>query len=456
MLRTDRRGRYRVARTVTSRNPLIAVTLFILVGGLVAWRGWDLGAGASLYGVAVFTLLAGKLALSLLPDRAATAPVPGYSVGVVITVHNEDADLLQRCIESLQQQTHPVSRIVVVDDHSTLPDGGPDYRAYDVAAVASMLDPRIDVVLHSQQAGKREALVSGWRRMRDVDIYLCVDSDSTLEPHAVAEGVRRFSDPEVTAVTGLVIPENHDRGPLTRMQDVRYANSFITERAAYSALDSVLCVCGALAFYRADVAQRHEDAFLHQTFLDKPAVVGDDRHMTNLALSEGKVLFAPQSVSHTAVPERMSHYTRQQARWGRSFFRESIWALRNLSPRRAAWWLTLVELAQWAIFSTVLVYVAAVHPILTGDVIIADYLVFVGALALARSVRYFDVRRPTQTLRSRLASFASAPLYGYMALFVLLPLRFWSLATLRRTGWGTRSTVEVTAQPEPEAQPVMP
>lgn len=441
----NHKGRYRAPQTRVGRNGWIAVLLFITVGALVAWRGMTLGGGASVYGIAVFAILGLKLGLSLLPDRTSSTPSHAR-IGVVITAYNEDPELLRRCVESLQQQTYPVSRIVVVDDCSTLPDGTPDYRAYDMAAVAAMLDTRIDVVRHAERSGKREALVTGWDRMPDVDVFLCVDSDSIIERQAVAEGARRFSDPDVTAATGVVIPENDSVNALTRMQDVRYVNSFVTERAAYSSLSSVLCVCGALAFYRADVARRHRDAFLQQTFLGKQAVVGDDRHMTNLCLTEGKVVLARESVSRTAVPEHLSHYTRQQARWGRSFFRESWWALRNLSPRRAAWWLTLVELAQWAIFSTVLLYVIAVHPLLTGHVILADYVLFVGALALARSVRYFDIRRSGQTLRSRLASFTCAPLYGYMVLFVLLPLRFWSLATLRRTGWGTRSQVEVTAE----------
>ncbi|MET9023098.1 hypothetical protein ABZV93_24290, partial [Actinopolymorpha sp. NPDC004070] len=60
------------------------------------------------------------------------------------------------------------------------------------------------------------------------------------------------------------------------------------------------------------------------------------------------------AIAHTAVPERFNHFVRQQARWGRSFFRESLWVLGNLSPTRPAWWLTLLELAQWAVFSSIL------------------------------------------------------------------------------------------------------
>ena len=36
----------------------------------------------------------------------------------------------------------------------------------------------------------------------------------------------------------------------------------------------------------------------------------------------------------TAVPERLNHYLRQQSRWNRSFFRETLWCLRTFPFKR--------------------------------------------------------------------------------------------------------------------------
>lgn len=440
------RGRFRPAtrqrgvRTRVRRRSVTAVILFCAAAGLVLNKWMTFGAGASAYGLAVFGLLGMKLFLSLLPPKWWPAPDPFKRVGVVVTIYNEDPELLRRCLDSVLSQTFPPTRIVVVDDHSA------KLAAHDIASRYAALDPRIQVVRQPANRGKREALAVGFRAMADdVDIFLCIDSDSVLERNAVYEGVRPFRSRGIAAVSGIVLPSNHDTNVVTRLQDVRYANSFVTERAAYSRLGSVLCVCGALAFYRASIVMQHLDEFLDQTFLGKPATVGDDRHMTNLSLAHGRVVLADQSISHTAVPQRFGHFVRQQARWGRSFFRESTWALRHLRPWRVAWWLTLIEIAQWAVFSTILIYVVVVHPIITGEVLVAQYLLFVGAMALARAVRYFDISRRHQRLTSRLRSFLVAPLYGYMALFVLLPLRFYSLVTLRATKWGTRQAVEVMA-----------
>ncbi|PSL04144.1 hyaluronan synthase [Haloactinopolyspora alba] len=427
-----------------------ALLLFTVTAVAVLFKWSNYGA-ASLYGYAVFAILGTKLLLSLIPQRKRPEANHNKRVGVIVTIYNEDPELLRRCIDSLLNQTFQPTRLIIVDDHSG------KLAAFEMAKFYATIDPRVTAVRQPENLGKREGLAVGFREMAgEVDVFVCVDSDSVLEPNAIAEGMRAFRSRKVTAATGLVLPLNYETNALTRLQDVRYANAFLGERAAYSQFGSVLCVCGILAFYRADIVMKNLDDFLTQEFLGKPAVTGDDRRLTNYALTQGRVEFVESAIAHTAVPEKFSHFVRQQARWGRSFFRESLWVLGNLRPSRMAWWLTALEIAQWAVFSTLIMYVVVIHPLVGGEPMIGQYLLFVGFMALARAVRYFDVRRDGQGVLSRLGTFFTAPIYGYMNLFVMLPLRFYSLVTLRLASWGTRKSVEVTAQPaqsEPEAEP---
>lgn len=423
-----------------------ALMLFALIVGVVLWK-WTSYGLASLYGAAVFTILGAKLLLSLLPAKRWPEPDRRMRVGVIVTIYNEDPELLRRCLDSLIGQTFPPSMIVIVDDCSD------HWDAYHLARDYAERHPEVVVGRQSRNKGKREALAFGFRRLSGfADVFVCVDSDSELEPNAIYEGMRPFTDRRTTAATGLVLPSNYDTNVLTRLQDVRYVNAFLGERAAYSRFGSVLCVCGILAFYRADVAIRNMEDFLTQQFLGKPAVTGDDRRLTNYSLAAGRVVFVESAIAHTAVPEKFGHFVRQQARWGRSFFRESLWVLTNFRPPRAAWWLTALEIVQWLVFSTILLYVLTVHPFLTGQWLIVQYMLFVGLMAAARAVRYFDVRRAGQSVWSRLATFVSAPLYGYLNLLVMLPLRTYSLVTLRTAKWGTREIVEVGVKPEGGAE----
>ena len=80
---------------------------------------------------------------------------------------------------------------------------------------------------------------------------------------------------------------------LTRLIDLRYVSAFLAKRAAYSFFGAVLCCCGSLAFYRADIVRANLDDFLDQRFLGRVATYGDDRRLTNYALRGGRVVLCP-------------------------------------------------------------------------------------------------------------------------------------------------------------------
>ncbi|MHA7134372.1 glycosyltransferase [Oerskovia turbata] len=421
-------------------KPLGVVSLAVVLTS-AAFMWWQVG-GPSWYGVAIMSLLAAKMVLSWrAKDTAVTSPedqarLDALRVGVAVPSFNEDPVLLSRTLRSLFEQSRRPQSIVVVDDGST------DLRA---AAEAERWAPRfadvgvaMRVVRFGENQGKRKGLIAAFDAQPDTDVLLGVDSDTVLDPDAIAEGLAPMLDPRVMASTGLVLPLNHDANVLTRLLDVRYANGFLFERAAYSSLGSVLCACGSLAFYRATVVRKYREDFLTQTFLGRPAVFGDDRRMTNYALMEGRSVFQSTAVAFTAVPERMGHYVRQQVRWNKSFFRESLWALLNQPSGRPAFWLTAIELGTWFTFTCALVVALVVNPILTGTLLIGPYLVYTALLAYARSTRYFEVTGLRKSRREVLYGFALAPLYGLLHIGLLVWLRLYALATVRSGDWGTR------------------
>ncbi|MCX4706991.1 hypothetical protein OG252_00200 [Streptomyces sp. NBC_01352] len=67
---------------------------------------------------------------------------------------------------------------------------------------------------------------------------------------------------------------------------------------------------------------------LNQRFLGRLSTFGDDRHTTNYCLLTGKAVLQANAVAWTLVPENVRHYLRQQVRWNKSFFRESLWIIR--------------------------------------------------------------------------------------------------------------------------------
>jgi hyaluronan synthase len=420
-----------------------------LVGGLIGITVLVVASG-SVIGVLGLLFLAVKLLVSTRCTGEMTGPLPVDALRVVVLVpmYNEDPEIIRQSVRSLLSQTHMPHRIHIIDDGS---------RSHDaleaVRQEAADHRTRVRLSRHKFNMGKREAIATAARMERDADIFVTVDSDTVLDPGAIAALLRSFRNPEVRGATALVRVLNRDRNLLTRLIDLRYANAFLLDRGFQSTFGSVLCACGSLAAWRREVLLDNLHDFVGQRFLGQRCTYGDDRRLTNYALTRGRVVLVPDALAYTAAPERLSHYIRQQVRWSRSFIRESLWAVMNLPLRRPAVWLSLAELSAWILLTATLLATVAIAPALGAEVTLTTcvaYLAFTAVMAWVRSVRWFDATTPGESQRERATTFALAPLYAVLHVFVLLPLRFVALATLRTTSWGTRKVVEVRLTPPPQ------
>jgi hyaluronan synthase len=365
-------------------------------------------------------------------------PTPQYlSTAVVIPVYNEDPTAFRACLTSILDQSHPLDEIWVIDDRS------PDTTCYEIAREMLATHPGAHVIRAAKNGGKRHAQGLAFRQIR-ADIYITVDSDTILDRDAVREGLRPFgTDPQIQAVTGNVRVLNWDENVLTRLTTIRYANSFLWERAAYSRLNgSVLCACGALSFWRSSLVHEHLEDYLTQTFLGVEVPYGDDRRLTNYALSKGRVVLQDTALGYTAVPEKWGHYLRQQSRWNKSFFRESLWTLTNLQHNKRVWSLAMAEVGLWVAAFTLLTLRYA-WDIATFSVQLPLYMLWFGTMmSYARSVRFLGSQGMTRA--QQWSTFLLAPLYWVVTLTLLVPLRFISLMTMKSGSWGTRKKIEVT------------
>lgn len=394
------------------------------------------------YGIAVFSVLLIKLLLSLRPrrPRALQRAAPGMNnnLHAIITLYNEDPGMIDRCLSSLLRQTVRPAQVTVVDDGSHTLDALQVVRGYVEIFRAAGMD--LWITQFPQNLGKRHGLAHGFNRW-EADVYLCIDSDTVLEPDAVACLMPEFDDPDVHSVTGLVLAHNRSRNLLTRLIDMRYQCAFLGERVAYSRFGSVLCACGSLVAYRGWVVRQHLEDFITQRFLGAECTYGDDRRLTYYALTEGKSVIQPAACAYTDVPSTLRKYLSQQLRWTKSFIRESVLLALKFRVRKAYWWLNLLELATWCAFTSGLIVAVASAGVgaAANWEILGAYAVYVSGASYVRSLHY--LRRadlPTPPL-DRYLTFLAAPAYALMNLTLLLPLRLYALVTLRRNGWGTRS-----------------
>jgi len=207
-------------------------------------RPEELGRWA-LYGIVSFTYLAIKLVASYTHYTEPPTWPRTATVGAIVPAHNEDAHMLIRCVDALSMQ---VDRIVVIDD------GSRDDESQRLILNMGR-QPNIDVICFDQNRGKRFGLRIGTVHLMavlDPDYIATVDSDTLAHLGSVNAAVFELEEhPELGATTALVRARNWKKNLLTRLQDLRYANAFLWERAAYSQVGAVLCVCGSFTLWRA-------------------------------------------------------------------------------------------------------------------------------------------------------------------------------------------------------------
>jgi hyaluronan synthase len=426
--------KHRIKKTAPQKmgGKLIVLAVFIfivtlLVGVNLEFRGgWDRAFG--IYGSIMITYLVGKMLLSFL-YRPYTNEPGEHKVSVIIPSYNEKPDAVLGIIKSIIAQDYPIHELFFVDD------GSKDSSGYEaVLKFKEELEKEgklsFNFIVHrlEKNQGKRHAQIWAFKQSTG-DIFFTVDSDGYTYPDALRELLRPFVDPEVMAVTGHINARNRDHSYFTRLLDMRYDNAFRVERAAQSVTGNILVCSGPISCYRRGVVMDNLEHYGNQKFLGEIVQTGDDRCLTNYAILRGKTVYQSGARCDTDVPETIRQFLKQQVRWNKSFFRETLiaFSIGLRKPITLIW--VLFEMILWLLFGFIVIMALLFRMKSFGLIMLVYYLFAISLSAYARNVHYI-LKRPL--------IFLMAPIYGIVHLVLLFPLRFYALFTLKETKWGTR------------------
>lgn len=355
-------------------------------------------------------------------------------VAVLVPVYNEKPDILRRTLKSLNNQRYGGRlRFYIVDDGSK--------NGEEISDVFKEFDPKADGEVQRfffkriENRGKRVAQYNAFQIAEalgdDAEILVTIDSDTVIQPKGIAEIVKPFQKELVGAVTGNVMVSNTDKNLLTELIGYRYWMAFNQERAAQSYFKVLMCCSGPFSAFRREAFGSLAWQYINQTFLGKKCTYGDDRHLTNLFLEQGwDVVYQPYAQAFTEVPETFWQYVRQQLRWNKSFYREMLWTLKSVNRHH---WYLLYDLAMQFLLPLLLT-AAIIHVFHTAFTenwkAILAYLAVMILVGLLR-VGY-------ALFRTKRLGFLKFLGYGLFHVFVLLPVRFWAILTIRDGKWGTR------------------
>ncbi len=267
--------------------------------GLLSWSLYWVFLTCVVLGVARLLFIITLAAI----QRRRTRPAPVTSpfsppVCVVVPAYREEL-VIVRTVESLLAQTYEGKLHVIVVD-----DGSPD-DTYANAVSAFGGDPRV-TVLTKPNGGKASALNHGIRHATS-DIIVCLDADTQFEPDTIAALVAPLARAEVGAVAGNAKVGNRVN-LVTRWQALEYVTSQNLDRRAFSLLNCITVIPGAVGAWRRS-AILEAGGFTNHT-------LAEDQDLSISIRKNGHVIaYAERAIAWTEAPDTLGSLSSQRFRW---------------------------------------------------------------------------------------------------------------------------------------------
>ncbi|HEU4763928.1 MAG TPA: glycosyltransferase, partial [Gemmatimonadales bacterium] len=233
----------------------------------------------------VILLLAARQRYSRRHARRPAAPPFRPSVSVVVPAYNEEP-VVNRTVASLLAQDYPELEIIVVDD-------GSSDRTAAVVEEAFAGEPRVRA-FRKPNGGKASALNYGVARANG-EVIVALDADTIFPAGTIAELVQPLADPGVGAVAGNAKVGNRIN-LVTRWQAIEYITSQNIDRRAFSLLNCITVVPGAVGAWR--------KALIVEAGGFSGETLAEDQDLTMAILKRGyHVAYADKAVGLTEAPD---------------------------------------------------------------------------------------------------------------------------------------------------------
>lgn len=221
-------------------------------------------------------------------------------VSIIVPAYNEEVNCV-RTVETLLREDYPSFDIIFVDDGS---------KDHTLERIHQAFDGNSRVrILGKPNGGKASALNYGIAHT-DADFVVCIDADTQLRPDAVSRLMQHFlldKEHRIGAVAGNVKVGNQ-RNMLTRWQAIEYTTSQNFDRMAYSYINAITVVPGAIGAFR-------KEAIVKAGGLTTDTLA-EDCDLTMRINEAGYVIENENyAVAMTEAPENVRQFVKQRVRW---------------------------------------------------------------------------------------------------------------------------------------------
>jgi biofilm PGA synthesis N-glycosyltransferase PgaC len=219
-------------------------------------------------------------------------------VTVLVPAYNEAETLADTLLSLLTQSVAP-QEILVIDDCST----------DDTAGVAERLGVR--VIRPDRNTGSKAGAQTFALRHVRTALVMAIDADTTLASDAIERLLPAFSDAEVVAACGSVLPRRV-QSIWERGRYIEYLFAFTFYKRVQEAWGAPLIASGCFSMYRTS-ALRAVGGWSTRT-------LAEDMDLTwTFYQYEWKVRFLPEAVSYPIEPHDFHFLGKQLKRWSHGF-----------------------------------------------------------------------------------------------------------------------------------------
>ncbi|HAH22786.1 MAG TPA: glycosyl transferase family 2 [Prolixibacteraceae bacterium] len=270
------------------------------------------------------------------------------SISVVAPAYNESLTIVEN-VKALLALYYPNFEIVVINDGSKDDTLEKVIAAFDLEMAPYVVDYKIQcaeirgvykskkksfnnlTIIDKVNGGKADALNAGINISKG-DYFISIDVDSIIDPYALQKLVKPFmeeTDRRIIATGGVIrianscvikdgqlIEINVPDKFLPRCQVIEYNRAFLMGRLAWSRMDGLLLISGALGLFDKEIVINCGGYFPKTVGEDMELVVRMRKYMTDKREKYG-VVYIPDPLCWTEAPTSYKILGRQRNRWTR-------------------------------------------------------------------------------------------------------------------------------------------
>jgi cellulose synthase/poly-beta-1,6-N-acetylglucosamine synthase-like glycosyltransferase len=301
-------------------------------------------------------------------------------ITVIAPAYNESVTIVEN-IKALLALYYPSFEIIVINDGSTDNTLEKAIKAFDLEKVTYVVDYKIPceeirgiyksrkkafnnlTVIDKYNGGKADALNSGINIAKG-DYFISIDVDSIIDPYALQKMIKPFleeTDRKVIATGGVIGIANSCKivdgqvlnievpdKLLPRFQVIEYNRAFLMGRLAWSRLDGLLLISGALGLFDKEVVIACGGYYTKTVGEDMELVVRMRKYMAKKKIKY-KVGYVPDPLCWTEVPSSLKVLGTQRNRWTRGTI-DTLFLHWNIFFNRKYGFMGMVSHPFWVFF----------------------------------------------------------------------------------------------------------